>query len=72
MRSGGEVYQSVGAVANRWLDIIETKGAFLTTQEVIDVISERKSMSKSVNDSGDVRTTASRFGSRAGARPGVH
>jgi hypothetical protein len=36
-----EVYEAVGAVANRWLQIIDSKGSTLTDKELIYLISER-------------------------------
>ena len=53
-----EVYEEVGAVANRWNEIIKTKGKFLTDEEVVHFISEKKSMSKSVQEAGDYKSTA--------------
>jgi DNA polymerase epsilon subunit 1 len=53
-----EVYEAVGAVGNRWLDVITTKGKYLTDEEIFHYISEKKSMSKSVEDAGDYKSTA--------------
>eukprot|EP00933_Yihiella_yeosuensis_P038125 TRINITY_DN32083_c0_g1_i1.p1 TRINITY_DN32083_c0_g1~~TRINITY_DN32083_c0_g1_i1.p1 ORF type:complete len:1712 (+),score=398.84 TRINITY_DN32083_c0_g1_i1:592-5136(+) len=39
-------------MANRWLDVIESKGKTMTDDEVIHFFSESKSMSKSVEQSG--------------------
>lgn len=60
-----EVYAIVGAMANRWLDVIESKGRTMTDDEVIYFFSENKSMSKSVEASGNHKsvqiTTAKRL-----------
>ncbi|CEL95962.1 unnamed protein product [Vitrella brassicaformis CCMP3155] len=60
-----EAYAAVGAVANRWLDVLDSKGHTLTDDEVIDLISESKSMSKSVKEAGSYKsvsvTTATRL-----------
>lgn len=45
-----ECYQSVAAVANRWLDMLDTKGKDLTDEEVIELISETCVMSKSLDE----------------------
>eukprot|EP00929_Paragymnodinium_shiwhaense_P053984 TRINITY_DN27061_c1_g1_i1.p1 TRINITY_DN27061_c1_g1~~TRINITY_DN27061_c1_g1_i1.p1 ORF type:complete len:2570 (-),score=762.48 TRINITY_DN27061_c1_g1_i1:128-7837(-) len=47
-----EVWNVVGEMANRWLNVIESKGSTMTDDEVIYFISEAKSMSKSVEASG--------------------
>jgi hypothetical protein len=43
-----ECYAAVAAVANRWLDMLDTRGVDLTDQELIDHISEMCVMSKSL------------------------
>ncbi|KAF4670954.1 hypothetical protein FOL47_001752 [Perkinsus chesapeaki] len=53
-----EAYSRVGEVANRWLEVLDTKGASLTDEEVIHLISEKKTMSKSVEDSGTLKSTS--------------
>lgn len=59
------VYDVVGAMANRWLDVIESKGKTMTDDELIYFFSESKSMSKSVEASGNHKsvqvTTATRL-----------
>ena len=40
-------YAATGEVADYWLDVLFTKGARLSDQEVIDLISENRSMSRS-------------------------
>jgi len=53
-----EVYTNVGEVANRWLDVCDSKGASLTDEEVVYLIGEKKSMSKSVDAAGDQKSKA--------------
>uniref|UniRef100_A0A0G4HSL9 DNA-directed DNA polymerase n=1 Tax=Chromera velia CCMP2878 TaxID=1169474 RepID=A0A0G4HSL9_9ALVE len=59
------VYQAVGAVANKWLDVLDTQGENLTDEEIVDLISESKTMSKSVAEAGATKsmgiTTAKRM-----------
>lgn len=50
-----EVWQIVGAMANRWLDVIESKGSTMTNDEVIHFFSENKTMSKSVEAVGSYK-----------------
>jgi len=51
-----EVYQIVGEMANRWLDVIESRGKTMSDDEVIYFFSEAKSMSKSVEASGTYKS----------------
>ncbi len=53
-----DVYKELGAVANRWVDIIKTKGKNITDEELMEFFSEKKSMSKSVQDSGNYKSVA--------------
>ena len=43
-------YEAVAAVANRWIDMLDTKGADLTDQELIEHISESSVMSKGLDE----------------------
>jgi DNA polymerase epsilon subunit 1 len=43
-------YDAVAAVANRWIDMLDTKGKDLTDQELIDHISESSVMSKGLDE----------------------
>ena len=43
-----ECYAAVGAVANRWLDLLDTRGADLTDEELLGYISEATTMSKAL------------------------
>ncbi|KAG2442618.1 hypothetical protein HXX76_002703 [Chlamydomonas incerta] len=43
-----ECYAAVGAVANRWLDLLDTRGVDLTDQELLEHISEATTMSKAL------------------------
>ena len=45
-----ECYNAVGAVANRWLDMLDTRGVDLTDEELIDHISEQCVMSKGLDE----------------------
>ena len=41
-----ECYKAVGEVANEWLDVLHNRGKYLEDSELIDLISENKSMSR--------------------------
>lgn len=41
-----QCYNAVGAVANRWLDVLDRQGADLPDAEVFELLSETKSMSQ--------------------------
>lgn len=45
-----ECYAAVAAVANRWLDMLDTRGVDLTDEEVIDLISQTCVMSKGLEE----------------------
>ncbi|KAG1663133.1 hypothetical protein FOA52_000655 [Chlamydomonas sp. UWO 241] len=45
-----ECYHAVAAVANRWLDMLDTRGRDLTDEELIEHISEATMMSKSMEE----------------------
>lgn len=53
-----ECYAQVALVSNRWLDILYTKGADLTDAELFDLVSENRSMSKSLEEYGAQKSTS--------------
>jgi len=53
-----ETYGAVAKVANRWLDILDTKGATLADEELIDLIVENKNMTKTLEEYGAQKSTA--------------
>lgn len=53
-----ECYASVAKVANQWLDVLHTKGADLSDHELFDLISENRSMSKSLEEYGSQKSTS--------------
>lgn len=53
-----ETYGAVAKVANRWLDILDTRGASLADEELIDLIVENKSMTKTLEEYGAQKSTA--------------
>ena len=66
-----ECYDSVAEVANHWIDVIDTRGESLETEELVDLISENRNMSRQLDDYGDQKgtsqTTARRLGEFLGA-----
>ncbi|KAJ3109502.1 DNA polymerase epsilon catalytic subunit [Phlyctochytrium planicorne] len=53
-----ECYEAVAKVANQWLDVLYSKGADLDDVELFDLISENRSMSKSLDDYGAQKSTS--------------
>ncbi|AET37355.1 DNA polymerase epsilon catalytic subunit Ecym_1099 [Eremothecium cymbalariae DBVPG len=51
-------YFAVAAVANRWLDVLDLKGAMLETEDLIDLICENKSMSKKLKEYEGQKSTS--------------
>lgn len=66
-----ECYDSVANIANHWIDILDTRGESLDTDELVDLISENRNMSRQLEDYGDQKgtsqTTARRLGDFLGA-----
>ncbi|KAF2266189.1 DNA polymeras-like protein epsilon [Lojkania enalia] len=53
-----ETYASVAKVANRWLDVLDSRGSTLADEELIDLICENKSMTKTLEEYGTQKSTA--------------
>lgn len=53
-----ECYASVAAVADRWLDILFSKAVDLSDDELFDLISENRSMSRTLEDYGSQKSTS--------------
>lgn len=66
-----ECYDSVAEIANHWIDVIDTRGESLDDDELIDLISENRNMSRQLEEYGDQKgtsqTTARRLGEFLGA-----
>ena len=66
-----ECYDSVADIANHWIDILETQGDSLETDELVGLISENRNMSKQLEEyggqKGTSQTTARRLGEFLGA-----
>jgi len=66
-----ECYASVAEVANHWIDVLDTQGESLENDELVDLISENRSMSRQLEDyggqKGTSQTTARRLGEFLGA-----
>jgi DNA polymerase epsilon subunit 1 len=66
-----ECCESVTEIANYWIDVLDTQGESLETDELVDLISENHSMSRQLDDYGDQKgtsqTTARRLGEFLGA-----
>lgn len=53
-----ECYQSVACVANKWLDVLDSRGESMEDEELLELVSEQKSMSRSVEDYGTQKSAA--------------
>ena len=53
-----ETYGSVAKVANRWLDVLYQHGSGLADEELIDLICENRSMSKTLEEYGSQKSTS--------------
>jgi len=66
-----ECYACVADVANHWIDVIDTRGDCLEDDELVDLISENRNMSRQLDDygtqKGTSQTTARRLGEFLGA-----
>ncbi|OAV98876.1 hypothetical protein PTTG_25547 [Puccinia triticina 1-1 BBBD Race 1] len=57
-------YDAVAQVANRWLDVLATKAASMHDEELIELISENRSMSKTLAEYGAQKSTSIRTAKR--------
>jgi DNA polymerase epsilon subunit 1 len=53
-----ECYGAVAKVANRWLDVLHNRGSTLADEELMDLISENRSMSKTLEEYGSQKSTS--------------
>jgi DNA polymerase epsilon subunit 1 len=53
-----ETYAAVAKVANRWLDVLHQHGSTLADEELIDLICENRSMSKTLEEYGTQKSTS--------------
>ncbi|KAJ1509728.1 hypothetical protein HMI56_006653 [Coelomomyces lativittatus] len=53
-----ECYHHVAQVANEWLDILDGRGSTMSDSELLELITENKSMSKSLTEYGALKSTA--------------
>ncbi|KAK2878133.1 DNA polymerase epsilon catalytic subunit, partial [Arthroderma sp. PD_2] len=53
-----ETYGAVAEVANRWLDVLHMHGSTLADEELIDMICENRSMSKTIEEYGAQKSTS--------------
>ncbi|KAK2800573.1 DNA polymerase epsilon catalytic subunit [Onygenales sp. PD_10] len=53
-----ETYGAVAEVANRWLDVLHMHGSTLADEELIDLICENRSMSKTLEEYGNQKSTS--------------
>lgn len=53
-----ETYAAVAKVANRWLDVLYQQGSTLADEELIDLICENRSMSKTLDEYGGQKSTS--------------
>ncbi|KAI9141033.1 DNA polymerase-like protein epsilon [Paraphysoderma sedebokerense] len=53
-----ECYASVAKVANDWLDVLYSKGSNMEDDELLELISENRSMSKSLQEYGTQKSTS--------------
>ena len=70
-RSLEECYRAVGAIGNQWLDVLDEQGNSMQDDELLELISERKTISKTVEDyegrKSTSLTTAARLADFLGA-----
>ncbi|RIB08013.1 hypothetical protein C2G38_2112181 [Gigaspora rosea] len=53
-----DCYAEVGKIANAFLDVLEQKGATLSDEQLIDSISEKRGMSRALEDYGEQKSTS--------------
>ncbi|KAK7210283.1 hypothetical protein V2G26_017461 [Clonostachys chloroleuca] len=53
-----QCYTAVAKVANQWLDVLHSKGSTLADEELMELISENRSMSKTLEEYGTQKSTS--------------
>jgi DNA polymerase epsilon subunit 1 len=53
-----QCYGAVAKVANQWLDVLHNKGSTLADEELMELISENRSMSKTLEEYGAQKSTS--------------
>ncbi|KAM0447767.1 hypothetical protein ACHAPV_001336 [Trichoderma viride] len=53
-----QCYTAVAKVANQWLDVLDNKGSTLADEELMELISENRSMSKTLEEYGSQKSTS--------------
>ncbi len=53
-----QCYAAVAKVANKWLDVLHSKGSTLADEELMELISENRSMSKPLEEYGTQKSTS--------------
>src|SRR6266550_1767481 len=53
-----ECYEAVAQVANQWLDVIDTKAKNLEDEELVDLIAENRSMSRTLSEYAGQKSTS--------------
>ncbi|KEY65398.1 hypothetical protein S7711_04295 [Stachybotrys chartarum IBT 7711] len=53
-----QCYTAVAKVANQWLDVLHSKGVTLADEELMELISENRSMSKTLEEYGSQKSTS--------------
>ncbi|AEO59723.1 hypothetical protein MYCTH_2139989 [Thermothelomyces thermophilus ATCC 42464] len=53
-----ECYAAVAKVANRWLDVLHNKGSTLADEELMELISENRSMTKTLEEYSGQKSTS--------------
>ncbi|KZZ92517.1 DNA polymerase epsilon [Moelleriella libera RCEF 2490] len=53
-----QCYGAVAKVANQWLDVLHSKGSTLADEELMELISENRSMSKTLEEYGSQKSTS--------------
>lgn len=61
-----DCYKAVASVANNWIDVLDTKGGMLEDEDLIELICENRSMSKSLAEYGDQKSTSITTAKRLG------
>ena len=59
-------YKAVADVANRWLDVLDTKGSMLEDEDLIELICENRSMSKTLKEYEGQKSTSITTAKRLG------
>lgn len=67
-----ECYSAVAEVANHWLDVLDSRGEDVDDDELMELISQNKTMSQTLEDYGTAKVCGCGCGGKGGSGGGQY